>query len=100
MNNPTDHTEETCSVGSLLYSGPECSPRPTIIPLPPGPLSQDIIEVIPNQVEVLKCGGVCHGENSNHKCISTVKYTKTVEVSTTKLVFCRIQLARKRYTRL
>ena len=58
-NNPyyQENKTETCSVNSLLYSGPQCSPRPILISLPPGPLGQGVIEVIPAKVEVLRCGG-------------------------------------------
>ena len=44
-NNPyyQENKTETCSVNSLLYSGPQCSPRPILISLPPGPLGKDVI---------------------------------------------------------
>ena len=43
-NNPyyQENKTETCSVNSLLYSGPQCSPRPILISLPPGPLGKDV----------------------------------------------------------
>ena len=31
---------ETCSIDSVLYSGPECRPRPKLISLPSGPLGR------------------------------------------------------------
>ena len=43
-NNPyyQENKTETCSINSLLYSGPQCSPRPILIALPPGPLGKDL----------------------------------------------------------
>ena len=32
-------------------------PRPILTSLPPGPLGQGVIEVIPAKVEVIRCGG-------------------------------------------
>ena len=82
-NNPyyQENKTETCSVNSLLYSGPQCSPRPILISLPPGPLGQGVIEVIPAKVEVLRCGGVCHEDNIFHQCLPIVNRTKTIQVS-------------------
>ena len=44
-------------------------------------LGQGVIEVIPAKVEVLRCGGVCHEDNTFHQCLPTVNRTKTVQVS-------------------
>lgn len=50
------------------------------LPLPDDP---DVIEVIPAQVEVSLCGGVCHEGNLYHKCVpkTGARTKKTVQVS-------------------
>lgn len=60
---------ETCSKSqteSVYVSGPNCVPRKTLIKLDLPEGDSNIIEVHPPEIEVARCGGVCH----NRKCVA------------------------------
>ena len=57
-----------CPVANILYSGPQCAPRQQLVTIPQ-PSDIDVLEMIPKQVELMRCGGVCHTENSRKKCV-------------------------------
>lgn len=70
-------SESVCDTSFILNNGPECEPRPVLMSLP---LPTEALEVIPNQIEVKKCGGVCTEDNPYHKCVPNYKKNTTFQV--------------------
>ena len=71
-----DTVEKTCTdIDTVLQSGPRCKPRSALLSLPS---RSDILEVIPNQVEIQRCQGMC--PNSMHHCLPSLVQNKTIEV--------------------
>lgn len=83
QNNPYVESANQCVIEDLIQAGPECKPRPVLVDLPVPYLSDGSIpEVIPNQVQVQRCQGVCHQSNTFHRCVPHEggRVNKTVDV--------------------
>lgn len=82
-------TSEYCShedKRKVWQTLPECQPRNTLvkIPLPQDP---NVLQVIPNQVEVARCAGSCHSnEGLYQRCVAQSKHNKTFAVLYEQLV--------------